>query len=176
MKKMNRLLLCLLLSLLAMQCKEEKPEEEVNQLDLLPAATQSGRYTFGCLVNGKAWVPRTTTDMGAFYQGGLLQISAKAYNKPGEQNMALVLYNPPEEDTSYDLTKYSDQVAEYISRGIDVKRCVYEKDSTLSGSLTITHFDAQNYIVSGKFEFTTVADGCDTVRVTDGRFDLPYTP
>ncbi len=52
MKKMNQLLLCLLLSLLAMQCKEEKPEEEVNQLDLLPPATQSGRYTFGCLVNG----------------------------------------------------------------------------------------------------------------------------
>ena len=176
MKKMNRLLLCLLLSLLAMQCKEEKPEEEVNQLDLLPTATQSGRYTFGCLVNGKAWVPRTTTDMGAFYQGGLLQIGAHAYLKPGEQDMKLVLYNSPEEGTSYDLTKYSDQVVEYISYGEELPDCYYEKDSTLSGSLTITKFDAQNYIVSGKFEFTTVAEGCDTVRVTDGRFDLPYTP
>ena len=35
-------------------CKKDKTE--TTELSKLPAATQTGANTFGCLVNGKAWV------------------------------------------------------------------------------------------------------------------------
>jgi hypothetical protein len=51
--------------------------------------------------------------------------------------------------------------------------CDYEKSSevSLSGSLEVTKLDLQNGIVSGKFSFTLAKSGCETIHVTDGRFD-----
>ena len=54
--------------------------------------------------------------------------------------------------------------------------CRYEYEDLVEGTLTITHFDSINYIVAGTFEFTTTTEGCDTIRVTNGRFDIPYIP
>ena len=39
------------------------------------------------------------------------------------------------------------------------------------GTLTITRLDLQAGIISGTFAFTLAKPGCDTVRVTQGRFD-----
>ena len=39
------------------------------------------------------------------------------------------------------------------------------------GMLTITRLDLQAGIVSGTFTFTLAKPGCDTIRVTQGRFD-----
>jgi hypothetical protein len=39
------------------------------------------------------------------------------------------------------------------------------------GTLTITRLDLQAGIISGTFEFTLAKPGCDTVRITQGRFD-----
>ncbi len=44
-----------------------------------------------------------------------------------------------------------------------------------SGELTITRFDEVNQIVSGTFSFNAVNEIGDTVKVTDGRFDMLYT-
>ena len=51
-----------------------KPKTEVEKL---PPATQQGKYTFGCLVNGKAFVTRTTLDVYAFYQSGVMSIGGQ---------------------------------------------------------------------------------------------------
>jgi len=54
MKKTTNLLLLLFsLASIFASCKKEKMVEEI---DKLPAATQNGANTFGCLVNGKAWI------------------------------------------------------------------------------------------------------------------------
>ncbi|UOQ73225.1 hypothetical protein [Hymenobacter cellulosilyticus] len=39
------------------------------------------------------------------------------------------------------------------------------------GSLTITRLDLTAGIISGTFSFTLYKPGCDTIRVTNGRFD-----
>ena len=39
------------------------------------------------------------------------------------------------------------------------------------GALTVTRLDRQAGIVSGTFWFTLYKPGCDSIRVTDGRFD-----
>ena len=50
-------------------------------IDLLPPATQEGNYTFGCLVNGEAFVTKSSTSVVAIYQAGILQLSGTLNNK-----------------------------------------------------------------------------------------------
>ncbi|MEM1406716.1 MAG: hypothetical protein AAGG59_08080 [Bacteroidota bacterium] len=66
--------------------------------------------------------------------------------------------------------------ADFIDSSNDII-CFYEYENALSGAITISKFTIERpYIVSGTFEFTTALNGCDTIRVTDGRFDLNYIP
>jgi hypothetical protein len=54
------------------------------------------------------------------------------------------------------------------------KKCQYyfDKDVYTHGSLTITKFDLKNEIISGTFEFTLYRQDCDTIKFTQGRFDM----
>ncbi|PCI33746.1 MAG: hypothetical protein COB60_07125 [Flavobacteriaceae bacterium] len=45
----------------------------------------------------------------------------------------------------------------------------------LPGTLTITHIDEINGIISGTFEFTVLDDDNNEIKITNGRFDLKYT-
>ena len=56
-------------------CSDDDPNSQ-EPIDQLPAATQDGKNTFGCLVNGEAWVTDTSIDATAVFQGGFLQIGA----------------------------------------------------------------------------------------------------
>ena len=40
-----------------------------------------------------------------------------------------------------------------------------------SGSLTLTRFDLKAGIISGTFHFKLYQPGCDTLNITQGRFD-----
>ena len=46
-------------------------DDNINKapIDQLPPPTQSGKYTFGCLVNGEAMIPNNTMYMSAHYEG-----------------------------------------------------------------------------------------------------------
>lgn len=43
------------------------------------------------------------------------------------------------------------------------------------GSLIITRFDNESFIISGTFEFTVMDNDNNEIKITDGRFDLRYT-
>ncbi len=160
-------------SLFDLNNNDQPPVE--NQLDLLPPPTQQGKFTFGCLVNDTAWVPRTTSRMAAHYQEGILSILGEVNEKGREQNMQMVVVDTALlTNVAYDLTTFPNASA-YFNWIIEGKGiCWYEPQNTLSGTLTLTYFDKFNYIVSGVFEFTIASKGCDTIRVTDGRFDMRY--
>ena len=49
------LLLC---GLLYTACRKPNPDPPITEEEKLPPATQEGKNTFGCLVDGKAWVPK----------------------------------------------------------------------------------------------------------------------
>ena len=58
MKVLNNMLSISILPLLMLsmqQCGDDTPKP-LTELEKLPQATQSGKHTFGCLVDGKAWV------------------------------------------------------------------------------------------------------------------------
>lgn len=153
-------------------CDNDPPPK--TEIEKLPPATQEGKNTFGCLVNGKAWVTKTSIDANAVYQLGALLVTGQIQETTGLQNIQLNILENVIANQQYDLTddpKYHGKFAWSRDEGI----CFYEGENTLSGQLTLTKFDQSNRIASGVFEFITVVSGCDTIRITDGRFDLIYS-
>jgi len=168
LKRFAQIISLLLLS----SCSCEEDIKPLTELEKLPAPTQIGKNTFGCLINGQAWRVTSTVNASSFYQQGVLAISGKIITPL--QSMGIVLTENSTIITTgiYDLTEipYHQAQIRYSDE------CDYFEENTISGTLTITKFDKVNYIISGTFEFTTALNGCDTLRITDGRFDIKYIP
>lgn len=168
------------------QCKKSdsgpaKPEDQ------LPPATQTGANTFGCLLNGQPWTPTYNFAIGTSpplrvtydptYTGGSLQIRAirAVTGLPDGQYIFLgcsSLSNPGIYPMSI-----AGPAGVYYSTGLRSGPCQeYRYDNhtpgfSMQGQLVITHLDLRAGIIAGTFSFTLAQTGCDTVRVTQGRFD-----
>lgn len=162
------------------QCKKERDE-----LSKLPPITQEGKRTFGCLVNGKAWIPENGNIIIAdpplkfVYEnanGGLFYMTAKksivSKNIDEEINIALdscvsakqyYYKNAPAYSVRFAFTNYKqDQCRTLFSK---------ESDVITTGFVSITRFDLNEGVIAGTFEFTLSKSGCETIQITDGRFD-----
>ena len=166
------LLLAALLGL--SQCKKKDPDP-VSQL---PPATQTGANTFGCLVNGQPWTPQGYNGTSNYsitvdptYHGGNVDIRAYRYTDNLIQSIILG-GDSIKSMGSYSLaatTKsvfFTDLHLLPACQNFDGKAGQYRQ-----GNLTITRLDLQAGIISGTFAFTLYKPGCDSVRVTQGRFD-----
>lgn len=75
----------------------------------------------------------------------------------------------------YNLKDYPKHKATFFNLKKDPP-CFYDRDVVEKGKLEITKLDTTNHIIAGTFEFTVWKEDCDTIRVTDGRFDIKYQP
>ena len=182
------LLLAALLSL--SQCKHKSPDPApppTNPLAALPPETQTGAGTFGCLVNGKAYVTVSPIKCRGDWQGiKTLFISADS-NEDGQysgdyfgvgllinsaqilqsnQTFTLVIFKQP-------ISPINNQfVADAVSGS---KPCVYQGNFIKTGQVELVKFDGVGRIAAGRFAFTLYEPGgCDTLRVTNGRFDVKF--
>src|SRR5690606_11295858 len=159
---------CTLLT--GMKCK--KDNQQLNN-DQLPAVTQNGANTFGFLLNGEVWLPKTPLLMERLdltydpnYKEGSLGIIANRYlSEESEMRISIGLTGVNNTGTYY-----------FNNNGIiydDSKsNCYYYENRIVSGSITITKIDLTNKFISGTFEFKLEKDGCPTINATQGRFDL----
>jgi hypothetical protein len=171
MKNLSALFSLSLCVLLSGCCKKDTPQP----LDQLPAATQEGKNTFGCLLNGQAWTPKGyngTSNYSVSYDptfnGGSFDIAVYRLDK--NNNQYLYIYSDGINVIgTYSLT----DPLKGASTFIDDNQCTYDRSNTIyrKGTLTITQLDLNKGIISGTFEFTLAKPGCDTIRVTNGRFD-----
>ena len=161
-----------MLPLLALTGCENNDNSRKAPGDQLPPPTQSGKYTFGCLVNGEVMIPNNTNYMSAVYQGGGIQIGGRMEINSISNRVTLIAIDPIQTNQTYSLT----DKALFIKRIEDNTSCYYDYENTFDGWIKFSKIDRTNYIVSGTFEYSTVNEDCDTIRVTDGRFDLPYIP
>ena len=143
----------------------------------LPPATQSGKNTFGCLVNGKVWVTETFINASAFYQEGVLMISAALETNSKDQGISIYIYDTDLTESNYTLDEEVDQFSSFANFGDDILKCGFKTNSSNNGEIKITHLDQINFIISGTFEFDAYSADCDkVVKITKGRFDLKYAP
>jgi hypothetical protein len=171
--------LCVLLSGC---CKKDTPQP----LDQLPPATQEGKNTFGCLLNGQAWTPKGYSGYSnysvvydpTFNEGNfnlkVYRIEKQNDNSDIQYFLTLVMDTLSQPGT-YSLNSPNLRGGAYymIVRSNNQVICdyTYENQIYRRGSLTITRLDLNKGIISGTFEFTLAKPGCDTIRVTNGRFD-----
>jgi hypothetical protein len=177
----KRILFFLVLAMLA-SCEEtgcESNPKPKTELEKLPPITQTGENTFGFLLNGAAKIPRSSTAPVAYYQLSTLSVGAD-FSSP-DIGISIGIFEGANNNTLvsegvYDLTSYPGCTV-WFSRQESGVYCLYVEQDILFGSLTITRFDKQLFILSGLFEFTAVVDStCDTVKIEHGRFDLQYIP
>ena len=150
----------------------------------LPPATQIGANTFGCLVNGVPWVPQGsngTNNLSIDYDSGINRgifniaanntISATKYSRiwigiDDSVNLIIAPHNVIINKTSIGFIKYSNN-GNCIIRSFD-------NDVISSGNITIQKHDKVARIISGIFEGFISKIGCDTVKITKGRFDFKF--
>ena len=188
MKKYTTVLLVVLAStLLAASCK--KTETVLTELQKLPSATQTGANTFGCLVNGVAWLPNGTKPDGWLGRPNLeiyinLNPSYRTFGISAGQ------YKGVRSNISFGTSKIL-QIGEYvfdfanidneiffdyrklILGGSNVEYSIpYESLTYRKGKFIITKLDN---IVAGTFEIELCkSNSTDTIKITNGRFDMKF--
>jgi hypothetical protein len=158
-------------------CQLFSGNEPQTELEKLPPITQEGKNTFGCLVNGKAFVVNSTSQLTAIYQGRILIISGEIDRSDIDKGISFAVYDEPPSIASYNLRdtiKTSSGYSDFSN--YPNSYCQYESRNTLNGELIIDYFDTVRFIISGRFNMTTKVSNCDTIRITDGRFDIQYIP
>ena len=184
MKIYKTLLLALIATTTIMAaCKKENTQQ--NELAKLPTVTQTGANTFGCLVNGKAWVAQNQDcaficdpSFKMYYDGaGGENLTLEGFIKNTRQGIDQVLI------ISFDSTNFKsihvyEKPLDMALTFRDYKRsdsCSYitsNDSATISrGTIILSRYDLAKGIISGTFEFTVSKPGCETIIVTNGRFD-----
>ena len=148
--------------------------EPKTELEKLPPITQEGKNTFGCLVNGKAFVVSNTYNQVAILEQGQLQLGATIGKNDDDESISMNLIDPLNANEIIHFDRNNNHVGYTLIKGNSI--CQYEFTNTFYGSIVFSKIDRINYIISGTFEFSTITQGCDTIRITEGRFDMHYTP
>jgi hypothetical protein len=153
-------------------CKKDPPaaiNPQPNAPLQLPPATQVGNNTFGCILNGKVWLPWNGTNPPTqvtyinhklaitawnmrTYGGGIFYLSCSNITK----DTSIVISN--------DNANNQNQLFAYYNY-VPVHGC--------QGLFTLSRFDTINHIYSGTFSFDAIDTAyAETIHVTSGRFDL----
>jgi len=179
MKKYLFLLLtCCTLSFTS--CKND--DDNTPPIDQLPEATQEGLGTFGCLINGQAFV-ETGTFFNTFYQqvGGEFffgitaefddenpRAIAMGTNMKEIQEGDVLIFNIDEPGNAYSRVVYIPSEGNFQS--------AFSDGEQNTGTLTITKLDFENGIVSGTFKMNIIDPFTgEEGTITEGRFDTLFT-
>jgi hypothetical protein len=186
---MKRQLPCLLIcALLLTQCDKADPSPE----EQLPAATQTGANTFGCLLNGQPWVPdeplllsywpayKVTYD--SLKAGGSLTISVARFISEKHDNQSFIISalgvqqpgSYPVDGIICGVHYFNLLMPGACSEFFNAQYYNPGNSTHVQGRLTIIRLDRKKKIVAGLFEFALAKSSCDTVKVTKGRFDRQY--
>src|SRR6185312_7628409 len=180
MKNIFVILSLISLLFIASSCPKN-PDSPTNNPQL-PPATQTGANTFGCLLNGKIWLPSGNSGLPSliaqYYRGDFTIAVKRNGNPDGAQSLSWAYKPIFKPGIYYFKSKYNDGYPAVMYGNI-LTSCSYatEDNDSLQNQVTITKLDSVNRIISGTFNlyFLPTSNDCDTIRITSGRFDTKYT-
>ena len=178
-----QLILLFLAFILSVKCKKDK----YTPPNVLPPVTQEGKNTLGFKVDGGIWVPYYECPAFSSLNCGELSASAGNYLITefslkinagrwfGNTNTRLLIETYPNQAISSTGDK-SDSVEVHfygdynkIYAGWDG---IYHPGQVKK--FEVIKFDTTNKIFSGIFDFTLYHPSGDSLRITEGRFDLKF--
>ena len=162
--------------------KKPAPPEPVAPIDQLPPYTETGAQTFGCLIDGKAFLPKRDPSMQISplaceyqYVSGVQYFVLYCLNGDSKNKIVFNITYLALEERVYQLGNfYSDTISGRYVEYSPINDFVIRRPEQ-KGELHIGHFDLERQIVSGTFWF----DAVDTltgkvVQVREGRFDMVF--
>ncbi|MEJ2884572.1 hypothetical protein [Pedobacter sp. GR22-6] len=169
-------LLCTLSVLtLILSCKKS------NQPDQLPEVSTEGKNTFGCVIDGKVFVPKVrfniALSLSAYYAGvPIPELSITAPRNESERSWITLYFQSQgillSEGVTYRLGSPGTTgvvYAKYVHTA-DLERMSYDSSSELNGQLHILKLTSK--IISGTFTYDAISPEGKKVEVRNGRFDL----
>lgn len=186
MKKTIILTALILLMISALvSCKKNPP---VEPSDELPPLTEEGKNTFGCKINGMVWIPEAPFSIGgpvpldATYKEDTGGLTIKATKKSDDGSIyEYIRFFGVEilEEGTFEMSVLNEDITgfnDYTNTRYDCGG--YKHDTLNKGTLTITHLDKTNDILSGTFSMKLISsDYCEAISyldITEGRFDFSY--
>ncbi len=159
-------------------CKKETPNP-----NNLPPTTQTGANTLGFTLNGQPWTPQgnngtanLSIDFDSGINNGVFGISA--YRIPSNGNReyfgigmkdSVNFYTAPFiislSNSSLFRIRFENSNCSLFSNDVN---------TNVTGTLSVNKLDKSARIISGTFNATLSTAGCDTIRITDGRFDMKF--
>jgi hypothetical protein len=182
MKRLYILALFIFYTLLCNSCKKDKNTNDIyDNVPGLPPATQIGANTFGCLVNGMPWVPmgyngtnNLSIDYDPGFNNGILNIVAYKFIAPIDEQILLSV----RDSLNFLKAPFSINLSSSSLYGLSYKKFCHLwnrfPDVYSSGFLTIKMLDRNSGIIAGEFNATMYRVGCDTIKITQGRFDFRF--
>ena len=191
----RKLLLYLALATLTQcsRCKRDDPAPEPpkDPISTLPPETQTGAGTLGCLVNGDAFIsPSSGLAFGEWITTDKLSISATKAGTRDIVNFSILLHGSLQDNQGFSLitqgpsgfppayTSGLNQFTVFYNSFIRStgSYCYYDGRLIKSGRVDLVKFDPVARIAAGRFSFTLspAPGGCDTLKVTAGRFDIKF--
>ena len=169
-------LLLLLVITLAISCKKKKSNRYPD--NGLPPVTSTGENVFACYRDDVPWISKQgRPDMEGIYKDDtVIAVGTVHLNNTTEQiRIVLNKTNFPAQ-VNYPLNDTNDAYVRLFTNGFS--QCFHDSPGyghvsfkkIANGSVTLSQ--ASDKVLSGTFEFYVVPDFCDTVRFTNGRFDL----
>ncbi len=183
-KALNLLLAGVFILSCAFSCDEDDPPKPPTQL---PPITQTGAYTFGCLLDGEVWLPKSysisivnpSAVLFVDYSTGLFKIIATHDRKNEDspkQVMGFYLYHINRHDSIYWDTVDTNSffAMEILPPNTGGANKSYMSLSNSNSWIYLSRFDTINRIASGTFsvDLLNVDDDQDTVHIREGRFDV----
>ena len=166
------------------KCGKEKPiDSDSNNIPGLPPATQTGANTLGFLLNGVPWTPAGnygTANLSISFDPGLnngvFGISAYRYTA-GKRSSFGIGVGDSLNFLAIPFLRALNPSSIFSASFSKIDSCILDSyyDSVFSsGHLKIIRLDRTQGIISGEFKCTLSGLGCDTIKITEGRFDMKF--
>ena len=160
----------------------------IEQSKELPPATQEGKNTFGCLVNGEVLeasgggIFSSPIGVSVNYPysfgaraGGIMQL---CNDSDDYSHLYLVIEDSIDflQQHIYNLKRSSFGNPTNYNGYVSLCDINYETFGEKSGELTITKLDTTEKIIAGTFWFDAQSEDEDIIEIREGRFDITYIP
>ncbi len=158
-----------------------KDDDPIAPIDQLPAATQTGAGTFGCLVNGEPFVDNSDS-FNCFYQfiDGGYYFGITGTDEDYDLVDIGIFTNNQQliEGQTYELldtTSGNIYGSGYFLNSTSIGMAATTNENN-GGTLTITKVDFENFIVAGVFSFNLINPFTGNImEIREGRFDSQFT-
>ncbi len=175
--KTSFVLACLLLLMLVTACRRDPPEPEPD----LPPETQEGKDTFGCYLNGVPWKPsqKEWGNNTLYVQFDGTYFTLYAYHNDNGRNERISFFSASIQNMGqYPIGKLAlngGSICNFwdIAKNKPIVNSA-DNDVISDGLLTITKFDMNQKIISGKFWFKLQKNDGTTIEAKEGRFDISF--